>query len=182
MSTLKKKTGRKRAQREGGNADDAAGRMVADRAQPAPLSLWRTLRAEQFRAEDLDAILRILSNTELLGQQKWSEAITGDVPATVAVAVSFMPVQSVTPQVDLAMSALARCAIEGDLAAAIVLANILRHLPGVTVSHRRIATSWFVSNLAFARTSAELRRKLPYRGRPLKGKRPPLGPTPRSRS
>jgi hypothetical protein len=116
-----------------------------------PLSLWRTLRADEFEASDLAAIKGLLANTALLGQPKWRGAVAGDVPSAVAVAVSFMPVDKITVQVDIAMTALIRCAAEGDFAAAIVAANILRNLPGAMRLHRRIATSWFVSNLTMLR-------------------------------
>jgi hypothetical protein len=116
-----------------------------------PLSLWRTLRADEFEANELAAIKGLLANTVLLGQPKWRGAVAGDVPSAVAVAVSFMPVDTITVQVDIAMTALIRCAAEGDFAAAIVAANILRNLPGAMRLHRRIATSWFVSNLTTLR-------------------------------
>ena len=115
-----------------------------------PLSLWRTLRAVQFEATDLTAIRLLLAKLVLFDRPKWRDAIAGDAAAAIAVAVSFLPIDNVTHQVDLAMTALIRCAIEGDLAAAIVVANILRRLPGSAPSHRQIATSWFVSNLAVA--------------------------------
>jgi hypothetical protein len=115
-----------------------------------PLSLWRTLRAEEFEAPDLAAIRRLLAKTVLFGQPKWPGAVAGDAAAAIAVAASFLPINNVTFQVDLAMTALISCAVEGDLASAIVVANILRHLPGSAPSHRQIATSWFVSNLAIA--------------------------------
>lgn len=115
-----------------------------------PLSLWRTLRAAQFEAADLTAIRVLLAKLALLGRSKWRDAVAGDAPAAIAVALSFLPIDNVTRQVDVAMTALVRCAIEGDLAAAIVIANILRNLPGSTPLHRQIATSWFVSNLAMA--------------------------------
>jgi hypothetical protein len=115
-----------------------------------PLSLWRTLRAAEFEAPSLVAIRSLLAKTVLFGQPKWPAAVAGDTAAAIAVAASFMPIDNVTFQVDLAMTALIRCAVEGDLAAAIVVANILRHLPGCSPSHRQIATSWFVSNLLVA--------------------------------
>jgi hypothetical protein len=116
-----------------------------------PLSLWRTLRAQQFEPSDLAAIRGVLANTVLFGQPKWRGAVAGDVPCAVAVAVSFMPVNRITVQVDIAMTALIRCAAEGDFAAAIVAGNILRNLPGDLRLHRRIATSWFASNLTALR-------------------------------
>ena len=133
------------ARRGGTHASDAGHGFLASAIYP--LSLWRTLRANEFEASDLAAIEGLLANTVLLGQPKWRGAVAGDVPSAVAVAVSFMPVDEITVQVDIAMTALIRCAAEGDFAAAIVAANILRNLPGAMRLHRRIATSWFVSNL-----------------------------------
>ena len=68
---------------------------------------------------------------------KWRDAVGGDVSAAVSVAVSFLPIDKVTVQVDIAMTALVGYAIEGDNAAAIVLSNILRNLPESRPLHRR---------------------------------------------
>lgn len=114
----------------------------------APWALWRTWRAEQFDVADADTLQHLLAKTSLFGQPKWRNAVGGDVSAAVGVAVSFLPVDEVTVQFDIAMTALISYAIEGDAAAAIVVSNILRSLPGRERLHRRIATSWFVSNLA----------------------------------
>jgi hypothetical protein len=129
-----------------------AARRAGSHLDPArnPLTAWRTVRAGQFTSEDLVAIKELLSRTALFGNSKWDEAVAGGVPSAIAVAVSFIPIAVITPQIDLALTALVRFAIEGDPAAAIVLSNILRNLPGGRAGHRRIATSWFVSNLAAA--------------------------------
>jgi hypothetical protein len=125
-----------------------------DRSQQAdhldnPLASWRTLRALDFSFHDLTSMRALLAKTTLLGQPKWAAAVAGDGPAAVAVAISFIPAaDKITPSMDLAMTALIACAIEGDPGAAIVASNILRHLPGATSRHHQIATSWFVSNLA----------------------------------
>jgi hypothetical protein len=113
-----------------------------------PLSSWRTLRALQFSSHDVTSMRAVLAKTSLFGQPKWAAAASGDATAAVAVAVSFIPVDEITPSLDLAMTALITCAIEGDPGAATVASNMLRHLPGVSPHHRQIATSWFVSNLA----------------------------------
>jgi hypothetical protein len=112
------------------------------------LSSWRTLRALDFSFHDLTSMRALLAKTTLLGQPKWAAAVAGDGPAAVAVAISFIPAGQITPSLDLAMTALIACAIEGDPGAAIVASNILRHLPDATPCHHQIATSWFVSNLA----------------------------------
>jgi hypothetical protein len=113
-------------------------------------SLWRTMRAEQFGAQEFGNIQRLLVRIELFGHRNWQSAVDGDVPAAIAVALSFLPVTQLTLQFDIAMTALIKLAIGGDPAAAIVASNILRNLPGSHPLHRQIATSWFVSNLAAA--------------------------------
>jgi hypothetical protein len=112
------------------------------------LSSWRTLRALDFTFNDVKSMRTLLAKTTLIGQPKWAAAVGGDGPAAVAVAISFIPAAKITPALDIAMTALIACAIEGDPGAAIVASNILRHLPGATPCHHQIATSWFVSNLA----------------------------------
>lgn len=124
----------------------------------APWALWRTRRAEQFDVADADTLQHLLAKTSLFGQAKWQNAVGGDVSAAVGVAVSFLPVDEVTVQFDIAMTALISYAIEGDAAAAIVVSNILRCLPGRERLHRRIATSWFVSNLAALSAGASKRQ------------------------
>jgi hypothetical protein len=124
-----------------------------DRSQQADhldnqLSSWRTLRALDYSFHDLTSMRALLAKTTLLGQPKWAAAVGGDGPAAVAVAISFIPAEQITLSMDLAMTALIACAIEGDPGAAIVASNILRHLPDATPRHHQIATSWFVSNLA----------------------------------
>jgi hypothetical protein len=113
-----------------------------------PLASWRTLRALDFSFHDVTSLRTVLAKTTLLGQPKWAAAVAGDGAAAVAVAISFIPAEKITQSLDLAMTALIACAIEGDPGAAIVASNILRHLPGATPRHHQIATSWFVSNLA----------------------------------
>jgi len=113
-----------------------------------PLASWRTFRALDFSLHDVKAMRALLAKTTLLGQPKWAAAVGGDGLAAVAVAISFIPAPQITQSLDLAMTALTACAIEGDPGAAIVASNILRHLPGATPRHHQIATSWMVSNLA----------------------------------
>jgi hypothetical protein len=113
-----------------------------------PLASWRTLLALDFTFQDVKSMRALLAKTTLLGQPKWAAAVAGDGPAAVAVAISFIATDKIAPSMDLAMTALIACAIEGDPGAAIVASNILRHLPAATPRHHRIATSWFVSNLA----------------------------------
>jgi hypothetical protein len=124
-----------------------------------PLTAWRTFRALEFSFRDVKSMRALLAKTNLLGQPKWASAVGGDGAAAVAVAISFIPTaDKITASLDLAMTALVACAIEGDPGAAIVASNILRHLPGATPRHHQIATSWFVSNLATCVSRKDKRR------------------------
>ena len=111
-----------------------------------PLTLWRTLDAQQFSSRDVKSLRALLAKTSLLGQPKWAAAVNGDAPAAVAVAVSFIPADELTLPLDLAMTALIACAVEGDPGAAIVVSNILLNLRSASPRHQQIAASWFVSD------------------------------------
>jgi hypothetical protein len=106
------------------------------------LSLWRTLRADQYERSDLAAIDDLLRRTAILGRFDWREAVEGDAAAAIRLAISFLPIDEVTSQVDLAMTALTRHAIGGDAAAAAAVSFILRNLPGRYALHQDISTSW----------------------------------------
>ena len=125
-----------------------------------PLSLWRTLSAHQFTGSDMQSMQRVIANVVPFGVPKWTAA-GNDVAAAVGAAVDFLPLDKLSVPFDLCMTALAVHAIEGDSAAAVVLSNVLRGMPGRTLLHRRIATSWFVSNLATAAARSRDPAKLP---------------------
>ena len=61
-----------------------------------------------------------------------------------------MPIDHVTLEVDLAMSTLALCALEGSAGAALVLAHILRRTPLDHPFGKDIAASWLALNLCRA--------------------------------
>jgi hypothetical protein len=84
------------------------------------LTSWRTRDALQFNSIDVNAMRALLARTTLFGQPKWAAAASGDGPAAVAVAVAFIPACQITPSLDLAMTALLACAIEGDAGAQII--------------------------------------------------------------
>jgi hypothetical protein len=129
-----------------------------------PLSLWRMLCARQFTDADVLSMQHAVAKVVPFGVSKWPAA-RNDVAAAVGAAFDLLPLDEPTLPFDLCMTALGLHAIEGDSAAAIVLSNILRNLPGHTRSHRRIATSWFVANLASAAALGRDSAKLPS-GRP----------------
>jgi hypothetical protein len=128
-----------------------------------PLSLWRTLRADQTERRDLAAIDDLLSRTAILGRSDWRAAVEGDAAAAIRLAISFFPIDEITPQVDLAMIALLRRAIGGDAAAAAALSLVLRNLPGRFALHQDISKSWLVRNVlsAYGKSARPLGPHLP---------------------
>jgi hypothetical protein len=114
----------------------------------SPLAWWRTLPSAAFRdAEHLLLRATLEGITVLHGGDKFAAALRGDAAAAIAVAFSLMPIEAITLQVDLAMTALLRCALERNAAAALVLAQVL----GLTdLGHpfaTELAASWFARGL-----------------------------------
>jgi hypothetical protein len=139
MST--KKTSRSRAPTaRGGDRPDALASAFD------PKAMWRTLRAEQFQAADVNPLDDLLSRTAILGREDWRATVEGDAAAAIRLAVTFLPVREITPQIDLAMTALLRLAVGGDAAAAAALSFVLRNLPGRFALHQDLSNSWLVRN------------------------------------
>ena len=61
----------------------------------------------------------------LRGNDDLTAALGGDPAAAIDVAFSLMPIETFTLEVDIAMTALARCAIERNATAALVMAQII---------------------------------------------------------
>lgn len=96
--------------------------------------------------------------------REWLAAMRGDAAASIAIAVEAMPIDQVTPEVDLTMTILTLFALDGDADAALALSHILHR---VSLDHPRaqeLAISWLMLNLRRAlsanRHSAEARAHL----------------------
>lgn len=80
----------------------------------------------------------------LRGGDDPAAALCGDPAAAIGVAFTLMPIEEFTLEVDIAMTALLRCALERNAAAALVLAQIV----GLTEFEHEFATelaaSWYV--------------------------------------
>lgn len=109
-----------------------------------PLAWWRSLPSDAFRDAEHLALSATLERISVLhGDDKFAVALEGDAAAAIAVALSLMPIERITLQTDIAMSALLRCALDRSAAAALVLSQIL----GLTdLGHGlsiELAASWF---------------------------------------
>ena len=114
----------------------------------SPLSWWRTLPSDSFRDTERLLLLATLDGIAVLGGgAEFAAALKGDRAAAMYVTCSMMPITEMTLQTDIAATALLRCAIEGDPAAALVLAQLL----GLTdLGHdfgTELAASWYTYGL-----------------------------------
>jgi hypothetical protein len=110
----------------------------------APLAWWRTLPPDVFRDAERLLLLATLDGICVLnGGAGFAAAISGDATAAIGVGFSKMPITERTLTADIAMTALLRCALEHNVSAALVLAQIiglteLEHTFGAA-----LAASWY---------------------------------------
>ncbi len=149
MSTKRNKRG---AGRAGTSAPSATGGGRPDVLPSAldPKTWWRTLRADQFGSDDVRAMEDLVARVTILGRPDWYEAVEGDPAAAIRLAASFLPLDEITLQVDLAMTVLVLHAVAGDAAAAATVAFMIRNVPGRAALHQDISKSWLIRNVLFA--------------------------------
>jgi hypothetical protein len=111
-----------------------------------PLAWWRTLPSDKLRDAEKLLLLVTLERIEVLrGTTELRAAKRGDAAAAIAVALSVTPIQDFTLEVDITMTALLRCAAEGDSAAALVLVNVVGR---TDLGHAtELSASWFVQHI-----------------------------------
>jgi hypothetical protein len=137
-------------------ADDAAYQLYGPVARAlrfgsSPLSWWKTLPADGFHAGEqlvvssaLDEIAMVLCGSDI------EPALLGDPDSAIALTFSLMPVKRVTLKVDIAMTAVLRCALDGDLKAALVLAHVVDRAELDLALARELCASWFERYLRFS--------------------------------
>jgi hypothetical protein len=108
-----------------------------------PLAWWRTLPSNLLRDAEHLLVIGTLDTIFVMDRHnEFAAALSGDAAAAVGVALSLQPIHEVTLTVDIAMTALLRCALGGDGTAILVLANLLRR---VKLDHRlaaELSASW----------------------------------------
>jgi len=120
-----------------------------------PLAWWRTMPADHLGTVEFIQLRATMEKISVMINRQWFAASSGDAPASIAIAIGVMPINQVTLEVDLAMSALTLRALDGSAGAALVLAHILRRTPLDHPFGRDLAASWLMLNLcrAFAAKS-----------------------------
>jgi hypothetical protein len=121
-----------------------------------PLAWWRTLPSDAFSDAERLLLPATLEQIDVLhGGADFAAALKGDPAAAIGVAFSLMPVEEMTLRADIAMTALLRCALERNAAAALVLAQVL----GLTDLGHSHATELAASWLAYGRRCSDNPRK-----------------------
>lgn len=105
-------------------------------------TLWRTKSADGFDEADMAAMTRCFNMVALYGEARWFEAVQGNAAAACGIALR-MPNEWVF-SLDLAMTAVALCALKETRPAALVVSTILRRQPDADRNTARLATSWLV--------------------------------------
>ena len=120
--------------------------LAPDLAPSSPLIWWRTRKPSVFLCWGIGGIRAVLLGTEIRGEPDWSRAILGDAAVAIRVAVAQMKVRKITAtEVDLALSAVLACALEGDPASAILISSALRRRSKLDPSCRLLSQLWLVA-------------------------------------
>jgi hypothetical protein len=120
-------------------------------ADVSPLHWWRTLPSGAFRDAEQILLLTTLERIGVLhGGDDLTGALAGDAAAAIGVAFSLITIEETTLTVDIAMTALCRCALARNTSAALVMAQVI----GLTdLNHglaMELAASWYTHGLRYS--------------------------------
>jgi hypothetical protein len=115
-----------------------------------PLEWWRTMPANHLGDVQRLHLSATLEKIWVMKDRQWLSALRGDAAASIAIAIGAMPIDQVTVEVDLAMSALALCALEGSAGAAVVLAHVVKRTALDHPFGKDLSASWLALNLCRA--------------------------------
>jgi hypothetical protein len=124
-----------------------------------PLEWWRTMPADHLGDAQRLHLSATMEKICVMKDHEWLSALRGDAAASIAIAIGAVPIEQVTLEVDLDMSALALCALEGSAGAALVLSHILRRTALDHPFGKDISASWLTLNLCRALTAKSHRSK-----------------------
>jgi hypothetical protein len=108
-----------------------------------PLAWWRWLPSHKLRDAEALLIDAALDRIVVLRTGKdLRAALQGDAAAAIGAAFSLLPIEELTLEADIAMTALLRCALNGNPASALALANILGRTALTHPFATELAASW----------------------------------------
>jgi hypothetical protein len=120
--------------------------LTPDLTPFSPLIWWRTRSPSALLCRGVGGIREALLGTEICGEPDWSRAILGEAPVAIRVAVEQMKTRKITAiEIDLALSAVLACALEGDPASAILISSALRRRSKCDPACRLLSLLWLVA-------------------------------------
>jgi hypothetical protein len=122
--------------------------LAQDLASVSPLIWWRTRRPSPLLCRSISKIREALLETEIDGEPDWFRAILGNAAVAIRIAVDQMKANKITAaEIDLALSAVLACALEGEPASAILISSALRRRSKCDPSCKTLSELWLVANL-----------------------------------
>ncbi|MEH2468778.1 hypothetical protein V1281_001966 [Nitrobacteraceae bacterium AZCC 2161] len=124
--------------------------IYADQQAPdSPLIWWRTRAPTEFDAKDSVMLRRVLNGTIIVEEPNWPRAVAGQVTTAIWIAVDQLKKQEIAHlEIDLALSALLACAIDGDVTAEILISSALRRRGTIEPACRFLGDLWLISDLS----------------------------------
>lgn len=115
------------------------------------LAWWRRLPSDLFQDTERSILLATLRQISVLhADEGVAAALDGDPAAAIGVALSLMPMEEIVLPVDIAMTALLRCALDRNAAAALVLAQVLGLSDLGHPFATELAASWYTHGLRYS--------------------------------
>lgn len=90
-----------------------------------PWDWWRTTPPSRLDATHRYALRRSLSQIAVLGEPGWQRAVAGDAAEAIGIALPIIASGESGSRLDIVMSAVLLCALQGNPAAALLLAHAL---------------------------------------------------------
>jgi len=116
-----------------------------------PLPWWRTRLPSEFTSEDAATVRVALHSTVLPTEIGWEGAVGGNITSAIRIGVNTLKTCSITDfDVDLSMSALLACAIDGEITAGILISSALRRRAHIDAPCRLLGDLWLITDFAGA--------------------------------
>ncbi|WP_439923652.1 hypothetical protein [Nitrobacter sp. JJSN] len=132
-----------------------------------PLSWWRTRPADQCKEADVRIARHFLTRSAIIGEPHWFLGAAGDAAITIGVALRAQRRKGNTlVTVDLAMTAVLCCALEGDVTAALLMASMLKLRTDIDPRCKILSDSWLIYKAATLPPQPRRRALLRSRSRP----------------
>lgn len=120
-----------------------------------PLSWWRTRPADQFKKSDVYIARHLLMRSAIIGEPHWFLGAAGDAATAIGVALRAQRRKGGTlVTVDLTMTAVLCCALEGNPAAALLMSSVLTRQSEVDPPCKMLSDSWLTYKTVGDRNSA----------------------------